>query len=377
MTGPDRDEGTDGMRRLPPTVAAAVSAPWVAVHRTHTDQPSGTEPAAGWSAPAAAGPAADAGPPVDAAPRQAVTAATFPGAGSSATTPAPTATIPAPTATAAGTATGAASDLPRADPLAQPLAAGDAPPGPPGTDDGELPPPGGRYPAVRGSARLAPLRIGWHAANVPALAQLAPSPAGSGLILGSDAHRRLVPVRLFRSVPTTVALVGGIWAARFVAFRALAVGARVLVVTAEPQAWQGFGERATGQPDRVRVTGQEPAPAAAGAAHQPVLVVYDLGPAGPRTPAAPGPWQTRLTLLRRLDQSGVAAVQEADLVVLPRLGEAEARLAGAALRLPDRSVGLLQAMAEDMAAVIGGGADTYLWLTQTELERQHLGSPGR
>jgi hypothetical protein len=235
--------------------------------------------------------------------------------------------------------------------------------------DGEDPPGlGGRLPR---------LRIGSHVASLGALAGLGVASPGAGLILGADRDRRPVPIRMFRPEPTRTTLVGGAWAGQLLAFRALALGARVVVLTVEPALWNGMGERATGRGDRMGVLAGERPIAVTGTAQQPILVIYDLGLLGPTAPAPPGRWQTQLTILRRLDESGVPVLQETQLVMLQRLGGTEAALAGAALRLSSQSVRLLQVMEDDMLALLGGGADRYVWVAQTDLERRHTGAPRR
>jgi hypothetical protein len=203
------------------------------------------------------------------------------------------------------------------------------------------------------------------------------SAQGTGLILGADQHQAPVSVRFFRPEPTRVTLVGGAWASQLIAFRALALGTRVAVVTNQPHGWQGFGERVTGRDDRMSVLGAEQPVTLTGTAQQPLLVIHDLGLVGTASSAPLGPWQTQLTVLRQLERSGVPAVQDADLVLLQRIGSAEAAFIANALRLPAPSVQYLQTMADDMMAMVAGGSDHYLWFAQTDVERQYGGPPRR
>lgn len=229
------------------------------------------------------------------------------------------------------------------------------------------------------SGALDRLRIGSHLASHSSLAQLRISTTSSGLILGADRQQRPVTVRFFQPEPLRAALVGGTWAGQLVAFRALALGARVMVITAEPGAWQGFGDRVTGRNDRVAVLSVGHAQPPAGTPHQPLLIVHDPGPTG-TVVAAPqqlGPWQTQLTILRQLDEAGVPSVQQCGLVLLQRLANAEANLAATTLRLPGPSVQFLQVMADDMVALVADGSDRYMWFAQTDIERQHTGAPRR
>ncbi|MBW4703043.1 hypothetical protein [Micromonospora sp. RL09-050-HVF-A] len=298
-------------------------------------------------------------------------------------------------ADAAGTAT--ATALATADPLtrslASPLAAPEshppAPPGPPpahGLGAEDVPGRGGP------SGRLPRLRIGTHAVSPAALARLSPTPLPAGLVLGADRRRAAVTIRLFRPEPTRVTLVGGVWAGQLVAFRALALGARVVVLTADPAGWAGFGTAALGRAaDRVEIHADGRPLPTAGTAQQPVLIVRDLPPGAtaPTTPgstspdptasgtASPGVWQAELTVLRRLDAGTAPALHDSDLCVLQRLSADESATAQQALRLPPDGGRFLQVMADDMLTLVGGGTDRHLWISQTSVEQHLLGAPRR
>ncbi|MEV7225643.1 hypothetical protein AB0M79_01295 [Polymorphospora sp. NPDC051019] len=284
-----------------------------------------------------------------------------------------TAAVAAPAA--AAQAAVAAATVTRATGRAAAVAAA-APPAPAttGTVYGQ-PPPGD--PRRGPAGRLARLRIGSHTVSRAALSRLRVPTATAGLVLGVDRNRIPVPVRFFRPEPTRTALVGGTWAAQLVVLRALALSARVVVVTTDPAAWYGFGERVTGHDDRLQVHpgGQPELPA--GNPQQPALLVQDLGLAAAAAAPPLGAWQTRLTVLRRLDQSAVSTVQDSQLVLMQRLDGLEAPLAASTLRLAAHSEQFLQVMAHDMVAVMGDGTSRYLWLAQTEIERHFTGPPGR
>ncbi|GIF11758.1 hypothetical protein [Actinoplanes teichomyceticus] len=258
-----------------------------------------------------------------------------------------------------------------------------SPPAPPTAPHGRAPvtpgePPGDDLARTGPSGRTSPLHIGWHTVARRALRRVTVAPpAGAGLVLGRDREHVPVPLRLFAPEPVRIALVGGVWAAQLLIFRAFALGTRVVVVTTEPRAWAGFGEHATGQYNRLTVHRGDPGAAPAGSPQTPALTVYDLGMTGPATTPPPGPWAAQLTILRRLDRPGVAALCDAQLAVLQRLGGDEAALATSALRLPPHSGQLLQSMADDVLAVIGAGADRYVSLAQTATERHSIGLPRR
>lgn len=227
------------------------------------------------------------------------------------------------------------------------------------------------------AGRPARLRIGSHTASRAALAAMSLVVPPPGLVVGVDRRQQPVPVRFFRAQPMRVTMVGGAWAGQLVVFRALALGARVAVITAEPALWDRFGEWATGRRDRVVVYPDERPLAFPATPVRPALVVYDLGVVGPTAAPPPSPWQTQLTILRALDRPLVAAVLEAQLVLLQRLSPLEAAIVGAALRLPAANADFIQMMAHDMLALHGEGPDQYAWLALTDVERQYFGEARR
>lgn len=207
-----------------------------------------------------------------------------------------------------------------------------------------------------------------------ALASVAVPFLPAGLVIGRDHAQKSVVLRVFRNGPSQLALVSGWWAARLLTFRALALGTRVVVHTTAPDQWRGLGEYATGRPDRlIIVPGVTAVPLPTGTPGAPVLNLVDVPGAQARKLPPLGPWQTRVTVLHRLDEHNARALNEADVCLLQRLSPMEARAASGALRLAPRTMELLQQMGDDMLAVIGSGADQYVWATPTPAEQQHLG----
>lgn len=227
------------------------------------------------------------------------------------------------------------------------------------------------------SRQLHRLRIGWHLAGPETLRQLRGDSAGTGLILGVDQRRAPVTIRFFRPEPTRVTLVGGVWAQRLIAFRALSLGARVVIMSSHAAAWQGFGEWATGRADRVVLWTDPRPPVVPASAEAPVLVIHELEAYG----FAPLPertaWQTQLVAVHRLGPENAATLTDCNLLIMQRLTAAEAGIAVPTLGLPAQSGQLLQAMTDDMLALLGGGADRYAWLTPTATELQYHGAPRR
>ncbi|MFG2042833.1 hypothetical protein [Dactylosporangium sp. NPDC048998] len=300
---------------------------------------------------------------------------------------APVSTAYGPAATA--TVQGAGRAETHAGAVAQGAAAGQAwsagvtlarPTGGVATTPSAPPPPGTVYrrgdvagqPRVQ---RLAGLHIGAHVVNAAALEQLSAGSPGAGLLVGADRNRQPVSIRLFHRKPTSVVLVGGVWAARVLAFRALALGAQVYAVTGQPSAWDGLGAHGVGQNSRVQHATVELDRLPPATAHRPVLVVRDTPPGG--TTATLSAWQARITVVHRLDYQAVEALKSADLVMFQRLEPGEAQWAAHVLRMSPMNTRLVQQLEPEMLTLVGDGEYRYVWLHQTAGERYLLGAPQR
>ncbi|TVT16087.1 hypothetical protein FNH05_36785, partial [Amycolatopsis rhizosphaerae] len=261
-----------------------------------------------------------------------------------------------------------------------PLAIGVAAPLPPGSPPpngpaGAPPPAGSGYRdwRVRRHRSIPRLRIGTHHASPAALDRLQVSASSIGMRLGRDQNGFPVAITLFRPEPVSLSLIGGGWAARLMASRALRAGARLLVFTEHPEDWVRLGRSVTGRTDRVAVLAPD-APAEVGAsADAPVLCLHHGAPG----PEAPEPWQTRLLLHRRLTPDRVPAVRDSELVLAQRLTPNEAALVAPALRLTPHNAQQLQLLRDDMMALFAPGGNQYLWVDQIPAELDRIGRPGR
>ncbi|NIH84501.1 hypothetical protein [Amycolatopsis granulosa] len=250
-------------------------------------------------------------------------------------------------------------------------------------------PPGPPGPGPAGPATVAPrehrdwrtrrhrsiprLRIGAHHASDAALELLQISASSVGLPLGRDQNGFPVALTLFRPEPVSVSLIGGAWAARLMAYRALRAGARLLVFSQHPADWVQLGRSATGRTDRVAVVAPGSPPAMSASADAPVLCLHDA----PQTQSEPEAWQTRVLLHRRLTPERVGAVPGSDLVLMQRLTPNEAALLAPALQLTQRTSQQLQVLRDDMLAVLAGETNHYVWVDPAPAERERLGRPGR
>jgi hypothetical protein len=288
-----------------------------------------------------------------------------------------TAAVDTPTAAVAATAVALRATADQAPATQEPRALTSVMPpvGPPGAE--ALEPPAGTR-ARRGTTSrsgLARLHIGGHSSSRQTLERFGFTGPARGLRLGVDRDGRPVTVRPFRREPTRIALVGGYWAAQLLAFRMLAMGACVVVATRTPQPWEAFGTWAVADRTRVRVVPPgQPFEVDAGP-RRPTVVVDDGRALG--DVLRPGSWQALLSVVPRLAAESLDVVADADLVALQRLTPDEAAVASAALRLTSDTAGLLQLLEPDMLALLGGGADRYVWVSATAVESGRFGAPQR
>jgi type VII secretion protein EccE len=200
--------------------------------------------------------------------------------------------------------------------------------------------------------------------------------AGGGLMLGSNRHGAPVLARLFRPEQTRAVLVGGVRCAQLVTLRAMALGARVVVQTARPAAWEPFvrGAAVPGESIAVFPPGRalEIPP---GSALHPLLVVVDVGPVGPDTRPGRG-WQATLVVRDEFTSADVDVASRADLLLLQPLRPDEAALAGSTLSLGDAAQWLTR-IRPDMVGVVNRRAVRWAALSQTPIEAQLIGPPTR
>lgn len=225
---------------------------------------------------------------------------------------------------------------------------------------------------LTGLAATLPLAVARGGATVagPALAALELPLGESGLMVGTNRHGGGVTVRLFGPGPTRVLLVGGVRAAQLMALRALALGARVVVRTSRPRAWEPF-VRGVGGAVPLVPPGR-PVGGAPGSPLRPLLLVADGG----APPAEAGPWCSVLLLRDELVAGDGPVLARADLAILQPLDAGEAALAGAALGLGG-SAQWLTRIRDDMVAMVNRRALRWALLSPTPIEAQLVGRPSR
>ncbi|MEV4351796.1 type VII secretion protein EccE [Actinoplanes sp. NPDC049596] len=198
----------------------------------------------------------------------------------------------------------------------------------------------------------------------------------SGLMLGRNRHGNPVVARLFRPEQTRALLVGGVRCAQLVVLRAMALGARVMVQTARPRAWEPFvrGAAVPGESIAVVPPGR-PVEIAPGSALHPLLVVVDIGPVGSDNRPGAG-WQATLVVRDEFSAADVDVASRADLLILQPLRPEEATLIGAALGLGEVAQWMTR-IRPDMIGVVNRRAVRWAALAHTPIETQLVGPPGR
>lgn len=201
---------------------------------------------------------------------------------------------------------------------------------------------------------------------------LGPVAAGGGLMLGGNRHGVPVVARLFRPEPTRAVLVGGVRCAQLLAMRAMALGARVVVQTARPQAWEPFGRGvATPGESLLVVPPGRTLEVPPGSPLHPLLVVVDVGPVGADTRPGHG-WQATLVVRDEFLPVDVDVAARADLLILQPLRPDEAALVAGSLGLGD-AAGWLTRIHSDMVGVVVRRAVRWVALSTTPIEKQQIG----
>ncbi|MCM4079360.1 type VII secretion protein EccE [Paractinoplanes hotanensis] len=198
----------------------------------------------------------------------------------------------------------------------------------------------------------------------------------SGLMLGRNRHGNPVVTRLFRPEQTRALVVGGVRCAQLIALRAMALGARVVVQTARPRAWEPFvrGAAVPGESIAVVPPGR-PIEIAPGSALHPLLIVVDIGPVGADNRAGDG-WQATLVVRDEFSAADVDVASRADLLILQPLRPEEATLVGGALGLGEVAQWMTR-IRPDMVGVVNRRAVRWAALAHTPIEVQLIGPPGR
>ncbi|MGW5053259.1 hypothetical protein [Actinokineospora sp. NPDC004072] len=210
------------------------------------------------------------------------------------------------------------------------------------------------------------------------LSAVSPSGDRGGMVLGSSPRGEPLLVSALRPAPTRIVLVGGLYLARQVALRAMAVGAWVVVATGRPAAWQVLQKAAGTGPDGrpaplVQIRRLSPVELPRPSEDGPLLVVHDGGPTPQELFPPRSPWQTTVYVLPYMHPQAGATANTADLVLMQRLPVGQAQLAARIWRLPPPMVQELSSLADDQVVALGRNMWERMRLVTTQKEQQILG----
>lgn len=221
-------------------------------------------------------------------------------------------------------------------------------------------------------------RASRHQAPLPTVRSLLGELPPGGVVLGTDADGRLVPIRLFRSRPMRIAVVGSPAAAAVLALRSVAVGASVHVSTSVLRQWEPLEQACLGAMT-VAVAGRQREAPVRPTAARPRLLIVDASVAPRQLAGATGAHSAAVTLVRAASPVSAPVLRTADLVVVP--GGAGARRPGpaaalATLGVPEAAVDALGEAADDTVLVIAERGPMQVKLGLTGTEQHYLGLAG-
>jgi hypothetical protein len=202
------------------------------------------------------------------------------------------------------------------------------------------------------------------ALRLPLAPGVTASAPGAGVHLGIG-QAGPVALRLFRQVPTRIAVVGPVQAAQLLAIRAAAGGTAVLVLTVREHLWSAA--IAHGPSSRV----SPPGPNALQLAGTPGVIVDDR-PEAARGLGEAGEFQCRIELRAPTTQQDLAALAQADAVLLGRVDAELAAAVPGVFAVAPAHPAHLTSLADGVVAVLRRGALDYVTLDPTAAEASLL-----
>ncbi|REF36566.1 hypothetical protein [Thermasporomyces composti] len=197
----------------------------------------------------------------------------------------------------------------------------------------------------------------------------------SGLVLGSGQSGALV-VRLFRSDPVRMCVVSPGRLAQLIAFRAVAVGAHVTVVTDAVAAWSRLVQAVPRGPAWLTVLPTGARVNATGSVARPSLVVDATRDHQALPRWEQGDWQTFVCVQSDLAPADEARLRSYDLLVTQRLSSQAADVARRGFGLAKDRAAWLTQMPPDVLAVAAAGQLAFGRLGLSTLEQRLFGPLG-
>ncbi|MGL5823425.1 MAG: type VII secretion protein EccE, partial [Nocardioides sp.] len=187
-------------------------------------------------------------------------------------------------------------------------------------------------------------------------------------------------VQLFADRPCAVSAMLDPGVALVLCYRALAVGARIHVISTRAEHWVPLRRLAVDDPGTVILSATESPlledPGAVRAMHphaaRPLLVVVDQASLRSPVRIAPQPWQCVLTLLPELSLGWLPSTRSANLVVTQRLARPDAIAAGPFLGIASADSEVLSGLSDEQVGIVERGRLTVANLAITISESQLL-----
>lgn len=207
---------------------------------------------------------------------------------------------------------------------------------------------------------------------------ISPSGDRGGILLGSGLQGEPLTISALRSTPTRIVLLGGMYLARQVTLRAVAVGAWTVIATGRPAGWHvvsnAAGKQQNGQPSPlVQIRRLAPMDLPRPSEDAPLLAILDGGPTPQDLFPPKSPWQTTVYVLPYLHPQASALANESDLVLMQRLPVGQAELAARIWRLSSQMMRQLTTLKDDQVIALGHNLWRPFKLVTTDKEQQLLG----
>jgi hypothetical protein len=212
-----------------------------------------------------------------------------------------------------------------------------------------------------------------HATHPTALGEQTLTLPPAGLVLGSGSAGALV-VRLFRSDTVRICVASPGQLAQLIAYRALAVGAHVTVVTDTVAAWGRLVSAVPRGPAWLTVLPTGARVTASGSLARPSLVVDATRDHQALPRWEQGDWQTFVSVQTTLEPSDEARLRSYDLLITQRLDESAAEVARRGFGLAKDRAGWLTQMPPGVVGVAAAGQLAFGQLSLSGMERRLFGS---
>ncbi len=189
-----------------------------------------------------------------------------------------------------------------------------------------------------------------------------------GLVLGRDRTGELVYLNLFGERVTSLTALLTPDLVAVIALRALVTGARLSVVTADPQAWTEISALAKLRPEDLTLLPPSAQPAEEASFARPLLVVRESDQLPGVIRLRPGPWRAAMTVVPRFGPHAVAVARSSQVVLIGRQTTEAAVVTARALNLMEDMVDAVTSLGDSEVAVIQGDRVLVVHLFPTPFE---------